>query len=163
MTAKNYSTTPTIALFLIIAVTGILLLLHVGGTSVKLLHEWLGVAFILFALLHVGANWRLMKRYLGGLKMAAIATILVAAIAFAMVPQAESKGNPARAMFRQALQSSLSTLALFYGVEGETIVDGLRTEGYAVSSMEITPGDISRQYNVEPDRVLAIISTAGSR
>ena len=163
MTAKNYSTTPTIALFLIIAVTGILLLLHVGGTSVKLLHEWLGVAFILFALLHVAANWRPMKRYLGGWKMAAIATMLVTAVAFGVAPQAESNGNPVRTMFRQALQSPLSTLALFYGVEGEMLVDGLLTEGYAVSSLEMTPGEISRQYNVRPDRILAIISMAGSR
>lgn len=163
MIIKNISTTSTIALFLIISVTGILLLLHMGGGSIKVVHEWLGVAFVIFGLLHVTANWRLMKGYLGGWKVAAIGGILISTVAFTMVPQAESKGSPVRAMFRQAINSPISTLALFYGVESDEVVERLQQEGLTVSSSEKTPFELSQQFHVAPEKILAVISQTSEK
>ena len=85
MTAKNFSTTPTIALFLIISVTGIFLLIHAGSPNLKTIHEWLGLVFVGCGLLHAFANWKLMKRYLGGMKGAAIGLMLISTVTYSLV------------------------------------------------------------------------------
>ncbi len=158
MIAKNLSTTPTIALFLILAATGILLLMHTGGGNVKMLHEWLGIAFIVFALLHSAANWPLMKRYLGGAKAMIIATIVLASVTFSMVAPGKDHGiNPIKSTYRQVIQAPIDTLALLYALEPQNIVDRLQNAGYVVESLKMTPQEIARQSDVSADRVLAVI------
>lgn len=44
--------------FVVIAVTGLLMLLHVRLPGIKGLHEWMGVAFTVAGLLHLVLNWR---------------------------------------------------------------------------------------------------------
>jgi len=43
--------------FLVMAVTGILMLLHFKGHAISSLHEWMGVIFVIGGVLHVILNW----------------------------------------------------------------------------------------------------------
>lgn len=163
MIAKNLSTTPTIALFLIISVTGVFLMLHVGGGSIKMLHEWLGIAFVVFAVLHASANWTLMKRYLGGMKGGIIGKMVLAAAAFSLMPGQVEKGNPVKSIFRQVMAAPLSTIAQLYGLEAGSLAGRLQAEGYTVSANDLSSMDIARQNNVPVERVLAVITAGENR
>ena len=44
--------------FLVVAATGLLMLLHLRFPAIKGLHQWIGVVFAVTALLHVVLNWR---------------------------------------------------------------------------------------------------------
>lgn len=44
--------------FLVVGITGILLAFHVKSGGVKALHEWIGYAFALAGIIHLGVNWR---------------------------------------------------------------------------------------------------------
>ena len=55
---KNW-VSPFVALsFLIISVTGILMLLHVKSHAVSVLHEWMGLIFVIAGALHLILNWK---------------------------------------------------------------------------------------------------------
>ena len=44
--------------FVVLSVTGILMLLHIRTSGINLLHEWIGVLFVLAALFHLILNWK---------------------------------------------------------------------------------------------------------
>lgn len=158
MTAKNFSTTPTIALFLILSVTGTFLLFHVAGPTVKILHEWLGLAFVIFALLHVFANWALMKRYLVGGKAAMIVAMLVAATIFGLAPApASDGGNPVRILISQVKRAPLSTVASLRGQEVTTMIAELQSQGLTVAGPESSLADLARSNGVAEDKLLPMI------
>lgn len=94
MRAKNVSTTLVIALFLIISASGIFLLLHIGGYTIKAVHQWLGLAFVLFGVLHATANCSLIKRYLNGTKGTVIVLTVISALGFSMLAPSGNQAPP---------------------------------------------------------------------
>lgn len=44
--------------FLVISVTGILMLCHFKGHAISNLHEWMGVIFVVAGVLHLVLNWK---------------------------------------------------------------------------------------------------------
>lgn len=50
--------------FLIIAVSGILMFFHVKTGALKILHEWIGLFFVMAAVLHIMLNWKVFLSYL---------------------------------------------------------------------------------------------------
>lgn len=159
MTAKNISTTPTIALFLIISVTGIFLLLHVGSPNVKAIHQWLGLVFVVCAILHAIANWKLMKRYLGGMKATAIGLMLVSAVAYSVVAvPADQGGNPIKSLIGRVLKAPLSTIAVIYGQKSDALVEQLRDNGYSIAGVDTTLEDIAKQNSIPAEQIIALIA-----
>lgn len=160
MTAKNISTTPTIALFLIISVTGIFLLLHIGGGNLKVLHEWLGLGFVVCGILHAIANWKLMKRYLGGMKAAAIGLMLIAAVTFSLVPPPSGQAkSPIKSVVAKVMQAPLATIAALYGLETERLVQKLRDKGYTITGVDSTLEEIARQNSSPIEKIITLIDT----
>ena len=50
---------PLVAIsFLIVSITGLLLMMHAGSRSVSSLHEWMGVLFIIAGAIHLVLNWK---------------------------------------------------------------------------------------------------------
>lgn len=159
MTAKSFATTPTIALFLILSVTGVFLLFHLAGPMVKILHEWLGLAFVLFALLHVLANWALMKRYLVGGKVALIVAMLVVATIFGLAPApASDGGSPVRSLISQVKRAPLATVASLYGQEVTALIAQLQSQGYTVAGPESSLADLARRNGVAEEKILSLLA-----
>ena len=154
---RNVSTTAVIALFLIISVSGVLLLLHAGGHGIKAIHEWLGLAFVAFGLLHSAANWPLMKRYLQGLKGAIIVTAVIATLGLSSLGSSESQAPPIKAVLTTMLQAPLNNVALLYGREPETLAEQLRASGYAVAGTDRSLAAIARDNGTRADALLALI------
>ena len=44
--------------FLVISVTGILMLCHFKGHPISGLHQWMGVVFVVAGVLHLALNWK---------------------------------------------------------------------------------------------------------
>ena len=51
--------------FSVVAVTGVLMFLHVKSGTIVNLHQWLGIAFAAAAVIHLCVNWRAFSGYLG--------------------------------------------------------------------------------------------------
>jgi nitroreductase len=69
--------------FVIVSVTGILMLLHVQASGINNLHEWIGVLFVAAGLFHLVLNWKAFLPYLKkriGVAAAAFALLLGVAL-----------------------------------------------------------------------------------
>jgi hypothetical protein len=156
---RNVSTTAVIALFLIISGSGVLLLLHAGGQGIKAVHEWLGLAFVLFGVLHSAANSPLMKGYLLGMKGAIIAVAVIATLGLSGLGSSESQAPPIKAVFTTLQQAPLTNIARLYDREPEALADQLRAKGYAVAGTDRSLETIARDNGTRADELLALVAT----
>lgn len=81
--------------FLAVATTGIMMMLHVRFGSIKAVHEWMGVAMAVAALLHLFINWRVfmaLYRHLLAV-VATLAGLLLLGALLLLVP-ADKRGGP---------------------------------------------------------------------
>lgn len=60
---KEFSTSLSALVFVVISITGVLMFFHVFDNYTKKLHELIGLGFVLFVILHIISNWTLMKKY----------------------------------------------------------------------------------------------------
>jgi hypothetical protein len=158
MLTKNVSTTPVIALFVILSVSGILLMLHAGGGATKAIHEWLGIGFILFGVLHALANWNMTRRYLRGIKGAAIVMAIAVSLGFSSIDTSESKAPPIKAVFTTVLHAPLKNVAALFDKEPDVLAGQLRGKGYSVTGTDRSLEEIARANNTQPDTLLAIVA-----
>lgn len=72
---KTFLSTSLALSFLVVTITGIIMLFHIRGGAIKGIHQMIGLVFIISALFHLAANWRIFKSYLTRAKR----TIIIAA------------------------------------------------------------------------------------
>ena len=67
MTKKTIRTNllPALALtFFIVALTGIMMMFHLGVGGIKPLHEWMSVIFLILCIIHLSINWNVFMVHL---------------------------------------------------------------------------------------------------
>ena len=85
MPSKNVRTSlhPSLALsFIIVGLTGILMLLHIDARGVKHLHEWMSIVFLILCIVHLVLNWKALRAHLrnGPVLMSVIGICLLSAL-----------------------------------------------------------------------------------
>jgi len=127
-------TTLTTLLFVIIGITGVLIFFHLGGTSAKVLHEWIGLVFVLAALFHLMQNWRSLKSHLK--KPAVYGPLVAVSIASAVLgfTTASSGEKPGHVMMLGTVFSSpLAEVAPLLDVSPRELIRRLQNRGYSVN------------------------------
>jgi hypothetical protein len=78
---RNYITPFVALIFLVIAISGLLMYLHLFDGYTEVVHENLAVAFVIFAILHIIVNWAGLRTHFrkSVIIPAAITTFLIAA------------------------------------------------------------------------------------
>ncbi len=131
---RNWATPLTIGTFLFTAVSGVLLFFHLGEGLVKEAHEWIGIAFILGALVHVKTNWSPFKRYFSlGLPRAVMASVLAGSLVFMVASGHEEGGNPMVAAIKTLEKAPLSMVAQLQSRDADELHMLLETEGFQVA------------------------------
>lgn len=49
--------------FIIMGLTGVLMMFHMGFPGIKQLHEWLGVVFLIICVIHLHLNWKVFRAH----------------------------------------------------------------------------------------------------
>lgn len=160
----RYATASTIALFLVVGVTGGLMFFHVAPGPLKLMHEWLSLVFVVAAAVHVVRNW---KGFVKVLKARATllvfgATLLVGGMFF-LAPRGEGKGNPMRELATTAQRAPLSALAPVLGVTSEELLGRLRAQGIQIDDARLSVADVAARQGMDPQRVLGIVLSGQRR
>ena len=152
-------TTITTALFLVIAVTGVMLLVGVGKGTVKGAHEWLGLVFTLAAVAHGVYHWRPIAAYARRpVLWVATAAVLLATLAFVAPSQTGRSGDPTRTMFETIGAAPLERVALLINVDASEVEARLRTAGIEFADVHQTLREIERSSGKRLPELLAIIA-----
>ena len=122
-----YATQLTAALSLIVGVSGAMMFFHLAKSRVQSLHEWLGITFLLAAVLHALRNRRAISSMLAQKRMRLLLgiTALVAAAFLALAPAA--KTNPAKGLAQALQRSPISLVAPALGISSELALSRLKT------------------------------------
>lgn len=157
---KEISTSLTTLIFVVIALTGVMMFFHLFNGYTKKLHELIGLGFVVVAVLHVVSNWTLMKKYFT--KKIFIVSFLVVAVFSGVVSYTShdsSKTNQKMAM-KQIVQSTFTspiekTLA-FYGIKIENAKKELQANNIKIENFT-TINQVAKTNGVSPYTIFDII------
>jgi hypothetical protein len=134
---RSVTTPLIIASYLITGVSGVMLFFHFGEALIKEAHEWIGVLFVIGALLHIANHWMPFKRYFAKpLARTVIVSVLAAGSAFMVVSGSESDDNPVKAVMHSIEQAPLSLVAQLQQREEGELVRILENAGMRVTDSE---------------------------
>lgn len=155
---KSLATPLTAGLFLVSAVSGAALFFHVGQGSFREMHEWLSMALLIPAGLHLSRNWTPLLGYLrrGRLLLPVGACVLVA-LGFAGEGLLAESGhdNPGSAAVDLLLKESLSAVAPVTRTDSGDLAEKLRAKGYTIPSAEATLLQIAVASGREPPQIVS--------
>lgn len=118
---RRYATQATAALSAVVGVSGVMMFFHIAKGEVEALHEWLGLAFVAVAALHVVRHRHGFGVMLGQTRMRVLfAAAAMAAAAFVVLTPAKS-GNPFRQTTQIVLNAPLTSVAPLVGVSAQDL------------------------------------------
>lgn len=130
---RKWATPVTIAAFILVAVTGVMMFFHVDTLLGKVAHEYLSLIFVAGAALHVAVNWRPFKLHFRRWP-ARIATGLFAALLIGSMlpigPNAAEGPRPDRAALGAMMHAPLSAVAGVTGEPVDRLVGRMRAGGF---------------------------------
>ena len=158
---QDKSTAATIGLFVVSGITGLMLFLKIGEGALKGIHEWLSVAFVIAAMLHVVRHWRPMQRYFKMQSFWGITVIVLLLVVVMMVPGNGSFGPRGHHPMVQVIDTlgnaKLENLALTMNTSSDALVQKLSHEGITVQNTQQTLQEVAKNANCDLFQVMSIV------
>jgi hypothetical protein len=158
---RNWVTPITAGAFLLSAVTGVLIFLHLDSGANKFVHEWLGWVLLGGAALHVTANFAGLKSHLALLRGKLLLGVFVVALIVSFIPVGnETSEPPFMQPIRALSQTPLSTLAQVAQVSPEQLREKLLKSGLQATSDQQSLSDLVGPDTKKQMQVLGSVFTA---
>lgn len=157
---RQYATAIATGLFVVIALTGILLFFHLQERLVKSAHEWLGLVFVAAAVFHVVRNWSAFASLLTKTRTLLIFLVVLIATGAFIVSAANApggRGNPMARVVNAVERAPLSAVAPVLGQPTEQMIERLRSAGYTVSGSDESLSHIAAAKGAKLPELLRVI------
>lgn len=158
---RNIVSAVLTALFAVVAISGVLMFFKIRLLSMEAMHIWLGLAFVVIALLHLLKNWSAFSNYFK--KQSTTASILAIVvvcslfIATALLDNKEKGVNPKQKIFSTVMVAPLSSIALFFNLDAEAIVKNLHQQSQILATPKQSVSEIAKASGKSNDEILQII------
>ncbi|MFT3848398.1 MAG: DUF4405 domain-containing protein [Propionivibrio sp.] len=158
---KKYSTPLIAATAIVVCATGAMMFFHLYKGQVQAMHEWLGMGFVVAAVLHLLRH----RHPLGRLMLQRqthllLALMLLISLAFLYPSSGERKGNPMRATINAVLHAPVKDLAPVVGVTSVELAARLADAGVAPVAATDSIASLARASRTEPMKLLNAALTA---
>jgi hypothetical protein len=155
---KNYATPLVVAVFLGLATSGLMMFFGLAKEEVHDLHRWIGIGFVVVAVLHIVWNWRgLTVRLRQGQAVVVIGAVVIALGALIGLkqfgPEEEGRHGGGQIMAVLAHQP-IASVAPALGMSADEAVARLKAKGIAVTSASQSLDDVARASHAEVPRLL---------
>lgn len=148
---RKYSTPLSMAGFLIIGVTGVLMFAGIRNSQINTLHEWFGIAFVVVAILHILRNGKaflaMLKQPQGLVIVGLIGGLGLVATGASLATTGAGRGNPNHAAFmvvQRLADAPISQVAPVLGMPADQAVARLRQGGVTVKSADERLTDVAQ-------------------
>lgn len=128
---RAWATPLTVATFLTMGVTGLLLFFHLDIGLNKLLHEWVGLLMIFGVGAHLVLNWRPFSTYFKRQSAVVIMASGAAVLMLSFIPM-QSGGNPMSSVFQSLQAAPIEQVIALSGKGAEDGLAALQAEGVLV-------------------------------
>jgi 4-amino-4-deoxy-L-arabinose transferase-like glycosyltransferase len=158
---NKYTTAITATLFLVVAGSGVAMFFHVGKPVLSEMHEWLAVALVLAAGLHIYKNWAALKTYIRRRTIyAPLALSLVAAAAFIVPASLSERGDPGRTLMQAMQNARLVDVGKVLDLLPTELEAALKKDGFVIESSDARVSEIARASGRPPMAVLMTVMNA---
>ena len=159
---RNWATPLATGMFIISAVTGVLLFFHIDIGQARFVHKWQSWVLVAGAVFHTAANWSGFKRHFThrtGIAIIGI-SLLVTLMTVSPFFGSDEKGKKrvtAMASMKILQESQLSTVASLIGQPPDWLQAKLEERGIRADDHGLTLREIAKMNGVEGRSVLTII------
>ncbi|BAP55923.1 hypothetical protein THII_1626 [Thioploca ingrica] len=154
---KKLATPLAMALFMVIAVSGTMMFFHVGEGLVRELHEWLGIAFVAAATLHVYRNWLSFKKYFQQRLLGAVlALTVVITLAFVAPAGLLGQRDGIRLIVEAVTTAPLQQIAPVLGTSYEDMRARFAEQGIVIDNPSISLREVAHHSKRELPEILTI-------
>jgi hypothetical protein len=153
---RRYATPTTAVLSVVVGVTGTILFFHLAKGATETIHEWLGMAFALAAILHVVRHRVSFAQLLKQTHMRVMAAVLALGVAsFVVLAPAKPPGNPMIRLALAAHQAPIAQLAPAIGNTPDQVLARLRRAGID-GRPEDSLASLAAAHGMEPMKMIAL-------
>jgi hypothetical protein len=153
---RRYATPGTAVLSVVVGITGVILFFHLAKGPVLTIHEWLGLVFIMVAVLHAARHRGSFAQMLRLPLIQVLAGVTALGIAaFALLAPAKPPGNPLIRLALAAQQAPIAQLAPAIGSSTEDILARLRQAGINAGP-EDSLATLAASHHADSTRLIAL-------
>lgn len=153
---KEFVTPYLVFIFLIVGATGVLMFFHLLDDYTKVVHEFLGISFVVFAIFHIRMNWSSIKNY-AKRKQLLLPSIAILIISIAFIVGGKMHGNLEHDILEKVLRSPVSdSFKLLNGdyLQAEEI---LKKNNIIIEDPSKSLEEISIQNKKSPEEIVELI------
>ena len=156
---RKYATHLTSALALAVAITGVMMFYRFYKGKVSIMHEWMGMAFLIAIALHLFRNRWLFIQLLAKRRtqFLLVAVAIVEGVFISQVPP--EKSNPGKLATQALLNAPLGKAASVFGLTDEEAVSRLKAVGVATATSNSSINAMARSSKL--DSVLLLNALTG--
>lgn len=160
---KKYSTPLTAATAIVVCVTGVMMFFHLYKGEVQAMHEWLGMGFVVAAILHLVRHRRPLTFMMKQSRTHILLVLtLVISLAF-LYPSGEGQsGSPIRPMVSAFMHAPIKDLAPVVGVSTAELTARIAEAGVAQASETDTIEALAKAGQTDPMKLLSAAMTPRS-
>jgi CDP-diglyceride synthetase len=153
---RDIATSLTSLIFVIIAITGVLMFFHLFDNYTKQLHEIIGLFFVAAVFLHVIFNWKSMKTYFSK-KIFIFSLVLVSVFSLSFILNTSDEGvNPKKVIITSVLNSPIEKTFDILGSDMSKASSKLKNVGIEINKSK-TIAQIAKKNNKTPFEIVSII------
>jgi hypothetical protein len=162
---RSLITPITTASFVIVALTGILMLVDVKSATIKELHELISVLFVVAAGVHLALNWSCFATYVRKPLTVLLGVVVVVLVVFMFTGSGGGSrgGRSPMEIFGRIEAASLAQVAPVLGVSVEESVALLKTKGLQVSNENESIADIAKNNDKHAMEIISSLLAAGGK
>ncbi|MEN6576905.1 MAG: DUF4405 domain-containing protein [Phycisphaerales bacterium] len=155
----------TTASFVIVALTGVLMLVDVKSATIKELHEMVSILFVVAAGVHLALNWNCFASYLRKPLTIVLGVVVVVLVVlmFAGSEGGSRGGRSPMEIFARIEAASLAQVAPVLGIPVEESVTLLKAKGLQVSSENESIADIAKKNDQRAMDIISSLLAAGGK
>lgn len=153
---RDIATSFTALIFIVIAITGILMFFHLLDAYTKQLHEIIGLGFVVAVLLHLAFNWKQMKMYFSK-KIFLSTAILVSIFSLVFILNSSNRGiNPKKVIINKMLSSPIELSLSILGSDIAQANEKLKKVGMEIKEAK-SIDELSKQNKKSSFEIISII------
>lgn len=152
---RNYITPFISLVFLVVGLSGLLMFFHLFDGYTEVVHELLGVFFLLCAIFHIILNWKPLKiHFKRGVFMPAGLAVAVFSIVFIVLQQLYPKVDTI--LIERIVKVPINDVCKALQLDPTKVVERLKTNGIVIDSTE-TMEEIWMKNDVDPEEIFDLI------
>lgn len=153
---RKIATATTIASFFIAGITGLLIFFEFAPGSIRAVHEWMSIVFLLGAAAHIFVNVKMFKRYFVHSKPLMTSIVIMSGI---VLISSINDLYVADQAYQLLLNTELKNVLVLQEMSHEELSNWSQDHNIKVEKLEDTILDISVKNNIEAHHILETLLT----